>query len=223
MVIRIMMEYVWFFVSPPKVMLKSGCSSSASTSKAAVLIKSPSPSSSSSSPAKSESLEDREEEEGDDDDKNSEDREDDQEDDDSIVDHDRSPSPAVPEGQYEVEKVVDYVRDETGEMYFVKWKNWEEEFNTWEPPQNLVNCDGALLEFYLARKAEYDRLISQSEYVITEGGKKRRKGPKIEIQVPPDPRPVDVQVQEFFAMHGALTDEEISVRQSSYSEHLSMN
>ena len=81
----------------------------------------------------------------------------------------------MPEGQYEVERVVDYVRDDTGEMYFVKWKNWEEEFNTWEPPQNLVNCDVALLDFYLKRKREYDSLMSQSEYVITEGGKKRRK------------------------------------------------
>ncbi|CAG7819800.1 unnamed protein product [Allacma fusca] len=121
----------------------------------------------------------------------------------------RSPSPLVPEDQYEVEKVCNYVKDESGEMYLVKWKNWEEEFNTWEPPRNLVNCDSALLEFYLARKKEYDSIINESEYVITDTGKKRRKGPRIYIQVPPDPRPYEVQVQEFFEVHGELTKAEL--------------
>ena len=43
----------------------------------------------------------------------------------------RSSSPNVPEGQYEVEHVVDYTREGDVEMYLVKWKGWEEEFNTW--------------------------------------------------------------------------------------------
>jgi hypothetical protein len=31
----------------------------------------------------------------------------------------------VAEGTYEVERVLDYMRDQSGDMYLVKWKDWE--------------------------------------------------------------------------------------------------
>ena len=136
------------------------------------MIKAPSPSSSSSSPAKSDSLEYREEDEVEGDEANHEDGDDDGEDDVRSI-GERSPSPAVPEGQYEVEKVVDYVRDETGEMFFVKWKNWEESLylGNSKKPLELPRC---LIEFYLSFHAEYDRLTRQSDFVITQERKNWR-------------------------------------------------
>ena len=109
---------------------------------------------------------------------------------------DREESP-VPEGQYEVENILDFVRDVTGDLYHVKWKGWDEDANTWEPPSSLVNCTDSLLRFYIKRKAEIDLILEQSEYVVV-NGKKRRKGPPLKIQLPPDPRPLQVRAEEFY-------------------------
>lgn len=116
----------------------------------------------------------------------------------------------MPVDQYEIEDVLDYVRDNHGEMYFIKWKKWEPEFNTWEPPGNLVNCDDALLNFYYTRKAEVEEALANSEYVEIGGGKRRRRGPFL-LDVPPDPRPFEVRVQEFCDITQSISEDEIMV------------
>jgi len=123
----------------------------------------------------------------------------------------RSPSPADSEEQWEVESILDYAKDGiSGDLYYVKWKNWESEFNTWEPKSNLQNCDSLLLDFYRERKAAANEVLLQSTYVVTSAGKRRRKGPAL-IAVPPDPRSVEDRICEFFYATVPVADEELQV------------
>jgi hypothetical protein len=39
----------------------------------------------------------------------------------------------------------------------VKWLGWPEEDNTWEPIQNLEECETLLKEFYVKRLAEREK------------------------------------------------------------------
>lgn len=49
---------------------------------------------------------------------------------------------------WEAEAVLDKKETITGEtVYWMKWKNWSEEHNTWEPIENLVECE-ELIENY---------------------------------------------------------------------------
>lgn len=65
-------------------------------------------------------------------------------------------------------------------------------------------------EFYVERKAERDQLLSESSFVESESinGRKRRK---INLLVPPDPRPFDVRVNEFFTGFKPVTGGEVEV------------
>ncbi|XP_077977365.1 histone-lysine N-methyltransferase SUV39H2-like [Glandiceps talaboti] len=59
------------------------------------------------------------------------------------------------EDEYEVQKIVDYVRDEKGrDWYFVKWKGYSSKENTWEPLANLMNCKKKLKKFHKAHEEE---------------------------------------------------------------------
>ncbi|XP_066993596.2 histone-lysine N-methyltransferase SUV39H2 [Anabrus simplex] len=54
-----------------------------------------------------------------------------------------------PDEVYEVEKIVDHHEFPDKKIhYFVKWKNWPSESNTWEPLENLTNCEKRLKEYY---------------------------------------------------------------------------
>jgi hypothetical protein len=111
--------------------------------------------------------------------------------------------------------VIDYVHETTGadrvgEMYLVKWKNWEPHFNTWEPPANLVNCEEALLKFYYVRKAEVEIQVSSQVYIELPNGKRRRKGPEI-WKIPPDPRPLGVRLHEFYQANQPMDKDKLSV------------
>jgi len=85
---------------------------------------------------------------------------------------DREGSP-IPEGQYEVEEIRDYMKDSAGELYYVKWKGWEEEHNTWEPPSSLMNCQEALMNFFVKREAEIEENAAalNQNYIVTENVK----------------------------------------------------
>ncbi|ODM96262.1 Histone-lysine N-methyltransferase SUV39H2 [Orchesella cincta] len=120
---------------------------------------------------------------------------------------DRSESPETPEGQWEIEEILDFMRDDFGDYYLVKWKDWEAEYNTWEPPTNLLNCEGELLRFYRKKKEEAREALENCEYIELANGKRRKK---VRVRdVPPDPRPFDVRVQEFFDVTGNVADEDV--------------
>lgn len=98
------------------------------------------------------------------------------------------------------------MKDDFGESYLVKWKDWEEVFNTWEPITNLLNCDAELYRFYRTRKRLYQEILDSSEYIILPNGKRRRKGPSLPC-VPPDPRKLEDRMEEFFTIINFTPDE----------------
>ncbi|CAL7952245.1 unnamed protein product [Xylocopa violacea] len=53
---------------------------------------------------------------------------------------------------WEVEKILAKKEEHGVPTYLIKWKNWDSQYNTWEPASNLVNCSDILEEF------EKDRL-----------------------------------------------------------------
>lgn len=68
-----------------------------------------------------------------------------------------------------------------------------------------------MLRFYQKRKEQLKQALDESEYIELPNGKRRRKGPGLP-DVPPDPRPLDVRVQEFYDVSGwTLEDEEVHV------------
>ncbi|ODM98559.1 Histone-lysine N-methyltransferase SUV39H2 [Orchesella cincta] len=94
----------------------------------------------------------------------------------SSDDRARSESPETPEDEYELEEIVDFMRDDFGDYYFLKWKGWEAKYNTWEPHVIFLT---------------------------------RRK--KVRVRdLPPDPRPFEVRLQEFYDVAGKPTEEKDS-------------
>lgn len=55
--------------------------------------------------------------------------------------------------EYVVEKVLEKKVDEGILKYLVKWKNYPASSNTWEPAENLADCDKVVIQFE-TRKAE---------------------------------------------------------------------
>ena len=56
--------------------------------------------------------------------------------------------PALTDGVWEVERIVDLVRRGKGWRYVVKWSGWPSEFNSLEPLENLLpGAEGALRRF----------------------------------------------------------------------------
>ena len=53
--------------------------------------------------------------------------------------------------EYEVEKIIDVKRTQNGLEYLIKWKEFPENENSWEPEGNL-NCQELLDEFWENRK-----------------------------------------------------------------------
>ncbi|CAL8082241.1 unnamed protein product [Orchesella dallaii] len=125
--------------------------------------------------------------------------------------HDPSPSsregsqsPETPGGQREVAEILDFARDDFAEHYLIKWKDPESE-DTWEVAKNLPNCDDEMLRFYRKRKQDVKEALENNEYILLSNGKRRKKMPVRDV--PPDPRPLDVRVQEFFEVNANIADE----------------
>lgn len=51
------------------------------------------------------------------------------------------------EGSYVVERILDMRGPPTRRLFLVKWKNWPESANTWEPEEHLDNCNEIVTDF----------------------------------------------------------------------------
>ncbi|GAB1310195.1 hypothetical protein MFIFM68171_00405 [Madurella fahalii] len=77
----------------------------------------------------------------------------------------------VPKGEYEVEEIVDSAIDaDTMEhMYLVKWKDYPESDNTWEPKKNLKGALDLVRKFDAKKKKAEAKMASKSTAAAKEG------------------------------------------------------
>ncbi|XP_023934119.2 histone-lysine N-methyltransferase SUV39H2 isoform X1 [Bicyclus anynana] len=79
---------------------------------------------------------------------------------------------------YIIEKIVDFKFESGREMFYIKWKGWDDIENTWEPIDNLDNCPDMLNEFIkneelkhldkiekLKEEISFDDLLSEQNLV----------------------------------------------------------
>nr|XP_012145504.1 PREDICTED: histone-lysine N-methyltransferase SUV39H2-like isoform X1 [Megachile rotundata]XP_012145505.1 PREDICTED: histone-lysine N-methyltransferase SUV39H2-like isoform X1 [Megachile rotundata] len=54
----------------------------------------------------------------------------------------------IPKGElWEVEQILGKRERHGMLLYLIKWKNWDQKYNSWEPASNLVNCPDVLQQF----------------------------------------------------------------------------
>ena len=75
------------------------------------------------------------------------------------------PTDSSEEEEYEVEKIVSFRYVKKKKQYLVKWVNYSDEWNTWEPLENL---DGSheLVKAFEAQEAEKDRKKDEARAVL---------------------------------------------------------
>lgn len=49
--------------------------------------------------------------------------------------------------EYKVEKIIDHGIEGGEHKFYVKWDGWDDDHNTWEPLNNLLNCEELISEF----------------------------------------------------------------------------
>jgi hypothetical protein len=74
-----------------------------------------------------------------------------------------SPSTLQDDEEYEIEKILDYKavkeRNQINSYYLVKWKNYGEESNSWEPIENLENASLKIQAFIEMKKKGVERTL----------------------------------------------------------------
>ncbi|CAG7831128.1 unnamed protein product [Allacma fusca] len=109
---------------------------------------------------------------------------------------------------YEVERITDYKCQDGIDYYFVKWKNWNEKYNTWEPGINLYGCKYLLKMFYLERRKLYfdaRKVIAQKSKI-----KKRSYGDAFDHSlppIPPDVRTMNEIMEEYLSIYPVSQNE----------------
>merc|ERR1711937_829386 len=88
------------------------------------------------------------------------------------------PTDSSEEEEYEVEKIVSFRYVKKKKQYLVKWVNYSDEWNTWEPLENL---DGSheLVKAFEAQEAEKDRKKDEARAVLEEEKKEKEKSKSI--------------------------------------------
>ena len=65
-----------------------------------------------------------------------------------VILEDLEPDPEA----YEVEKIVGFQVSDGRQLYRVRWKNYSEEHDTWEPLTNLSRAKMAIRDFHRANR-----------------------------------------------------------------------
>jgi len=61
------------------------------------------------------------------------------------------------EAEYEVEKILDHKYVDGGIQYLVKWLNWDDKDNTWEPCDNLTGAEKIIDNYEKSQKNKLDK------------------------------------------------------------------
>ena len=90
-----------------------------------------------------------------------------------------SPPPDIIEGEpeWEVEKILDSKFANNTLSYFVKWKNWPDSENSWEPEENLENASDEVANFHKDHPSAPRRLTAGgvSGQSLTKKTRKKKK------------------------------------------------
>ncbi|XP_002734659.2 histone-lysine N-methyltransferase SUV39H2-like, partial [Saccoglossus kowalevskii] len=79
--------------------------------------------------------------------------------------------------EYEVEEILDHGTEKGKDLYFVKWKGYPPEDNTWEPKSNLNNCTKLLKRYHkrLREKKSNGADITKKRHLSNENLKESKK------------------------------------------------
>ncbi|XP_015174103.1 PREDICTED: histone-lysine N-methyltransferase SUV39H2 [Polistes dominula] len=65
---------------------------------------------------------------------------------------------------WEVEEILNKTRINGVTLYLVKWKDWSKDYNTWEPLENLTNCNQLLEKFENRRSRLLNRFKKELDF-----------------------------------------------------------
>lgn len=84
--------------------------------------------------------------------------------------------------EYEVEAIRDYRIHRGKEQFFVKWKGYKEEENSWENVSNLF-CDILIKKYRKENKDKIEKINSQSKPTKEENKRNKEKFTKIQKRI----------------------------------------
>ncbi|KAK1129066.1 hypothetical protein K0M31_020197 [Melipona bicolor] len=106
---------------------------------------------------------------------------------------------------WEVEKILAKKVVRGVPTYLIKWKNWNSEYNTWEPISNLVNCADILEKFEknilqlinrFKKKAKFYPTDSDIEKFINSLNRRGETLTSLEINT------IDINIRKYFRQRG---------------------